>query len=68
MLTAMLAVENLHGGEHDIWAVNVDEGYHEEGTAPDASDSSGALGRGGGRMAPVMPSPARPASEAVSRS
>ena len=68
MLTAMLAVENLHGGEHDIWAVNVDEGYHEEGVAPDTSGSSGAVGSGGGRMAPVTPAPARPASEVVSRS
>ena len=31
MLTAMLTVENILGkGDHDIWAVNVDEDYHEE--------------------------------------
>jgi UDP-galactopyranose mutase len=30
MLTAMLAVENILGANHDIWAVNVDEDYHEE--------------------------------------
>ena len=31
MLTAMLAVENiLDGAGHDLWAVNVDEEYHEE--------------------------------------
>jgi protoporphyrinogen oxidase len=31
MLTAMLAVENIHGAHHDLWAVNVDEEYHEAG-------------------------------------
>lgn len=30
MLTAMLTVENILGATHDIWAVNVDEEYHEE--------------------------------------
>lgn len=30
MLTAMLAVENILGASHDIWAVNIDEDYHEE--------------------------------------
>jgi hypothetical protein len=30
MLTAMLAVENLHGADNDLWAVNVDDDYHEE--------------------------------------
>lgn len=30
MLTAMLAVENILGAEHDLWAVNVEEEYHEE--------------------------------------
>jgi protoporphyrinogen oxidase len=30
MYTAMLAVENIvSGGQHDVWAVNVDNGYHE---------------------------------------
>ena len=42
MLTAMLAVENiLDGAGHDVWAVNVEEEYHEEG--------------GTGRAAPVFP-------------
>jgi protoporphyrinogen oxidase len=31
MLTAMLAVENIAGAEHDVWTVNVDEEYHESG-------------------------------------
>jgi protoporphyrinogen oxidase len=30
MLTAMLAVENINGAEHDLWNVNVDQEYHEE--------------------------------------
>ena len=29
MLTAMLAVRNLAGERHDIWAVNADDDYHE---------------------------------------
>ena len=49
MYTAMLTVDNIvHGARHDIWAVNVDEEYHEE-----------KLGDGGeagtGRDAPVLP-------------
>jgi protoporphyrinogen oxidase len=44
MLTAMLAVENILGAEHDIWSVNVEAEYHEEG------------GSGGtGRTAPILP-------------
>src|SRR6185503_1320234 len=30
MLTARLAVRNLFGERHDLWAVNADEEYHEE--------------------------------------
>jgi protoporphyrinogen oxidase len=30
MLTAMMAVENMNGAEHDVWAVNSDYEYHEE--------------------------------------
>jgi UDP-galactopyranose mutase len=34
MYTAMLTVENIAlGGHHDIWAVNVEEEYHEEKAA-----------------------------------
>lgn len=49
--TAMLAVENiLDGAAHDIWAVNVEEEYHEE------SRGAGARGEPGtGRSAPVLP-------------
>jgi hypothetical protein len=30
MLTAMMAVWNMQGASHDIWAVNTDFEYHEE--------------------------------------
>jgi protoporphyrinogen oxidase len=46
MYTAMLTVENLLGAAHDIWSVNVEEEYHEEG------DSSA---KGTGRDAPILP-------------
>jgi protoporphyrinogen oxidase len=51
MYTAMLTVENiLTGAGHDIWAVNVEEEYHEE-----AASGSGASGGGTGRDAPILP-------------
>jgi len=39
MLTARLAVQNLFGARHDLWAVNADEEYHEDADvrAPAAS-------------------------------
>jgi hypothetical protein len=30
MLTAMMAIWNMQGASHDIWAVNTDFEYHEE--------------------------------------
>ena len=30
MVTAMLAVQNMLGEHHDVWAVNADDEYHEE--------------------------------------
>jgi len=30
MLTAILAVENLHGAAHDLWRMNSDQSYQEE--------------------------------------
>jgi protoporphyrinogen oxidase len=37
MLTALLAVENLcDGTAHDLWSVNADSAYHEEGAGPRA--------------------------------
>lgn len=37
MLTAMLAVKNILGGRHDIWAVNTERSYHEEIRLPTQS-------------------------------
>jgi protoporphyrinogen oxidase len=34
MLTAMLAVKNLQGEQHDVWSVNVERAYHEEVRLP----------------------------------
>jgi protoporphyrinogen oxidase len=50
MYTAMLAVENILGADHDIWNVNVEEEYHEEKTA-DVRQGEG----GTGRAAPITP-------------
>jgi protoporphyrinogen oxidase len=49
MVTAMLTVENLFGADHDIWAVNVEEEYHEE--LRDGTEAA----PGTGRSAPVLP-------------
>ena len=43
MLTAMLAVENVLGASHDLWAVNVEAAYHEQRES------------GTGRQAPLLP-------------
>jgi len=51
MFTAMLTVENIHGAQHDIWSVNVEEEYHE---ASDDRGTSPGTGRTG-RDAPVLP-------------
>ncbi|MHB8218846.1 MAG: NAD(P)/FAD-dependent oxidoreductase [Acidimicrobiales bacterium] len=50
MYTALLTVENILGASHDIWAVNVEEEYHEERTAPLRGHDGGT-----GRDAPVLP-------------
>jgi protoporphyrinogen oxidase len=47
MVTATLAVQNLFGADHDLWAVNVDDEYHEE-------VSGEAAPVGTGRSAPVL--------------
>jgi protoporphyrinogen oxidase len=49
MYTAMLTVDNILGATHDIWAVNVEDEYHESASEP-------VVRRGGtGREAPVLP-------------
>lgn len=43
MLTAMLAVQNILGGDHDLWSVNVEQEYHEDiEAAPNLTRSHGA--------------------------
>ncbi len=53
MVTALRTVDNLFGDHHDVWAVNVDEEYHEEVQTPDGK--GGAAASGTGRSAPVIP-------------
>jgi protoporphyrinogen oxidase len=61
MLTALLSVDNLlHGASHDVWAVNVEEDYHEEHSESRKS-GEGATGR----AAPVVPRRATSADEAA---
>ena len=49
MYTALLTVDNIvHDARHDIWAVNVDEEYHEEKARTPTEG-------GTGRDAPVLP-------------
>jgi hypothetical protein len=65
MVTAMLTVENIcDGTAHDVWSVNVEEDYHEEGSTPagDGGTTAGGSGSRGsaaaagtGRSAPVRP-------------
>jgi hypothetical protein len=50
MFTAMLTVDNIFGADHDIWAVNVEEEYHEEAGSGGAPASSTT-----GRDAPEIP-------------
>jgi protoporphyrinogen oxidase len=54
MYTAMLTVENIHGAHHDIWAVNVEQEYHEERSEGPAQGSPTATSGGTGRHAPVL--------------
>jgi protoporphyrinogen oxidase len=49
MVTAALAVDNVFGAVHDIWAVNVEPDYHEEKASAGTGES------GTGRLAPVLP-------------
>ncbi len=41
MYTAMLAVENMLGSNHDIWSVNTDLEYHEEQRIDDPKGEAG---------------------------
>jgi protoporphyrinogen oxidase len=42
MLTAMMAVDNMLGASHDIWAVNTDFEYHEEQRVEDGDTDNTA--------------------------
>jgi protoporphyrinogen oxidase len=56
MYTAMLTVENILGDAgHDIWAVNVEDEYHEEAAAGSVTPGSASAGGGTGRDAPILP-------------
>jgi Protoporphyrinogen oxidase len=48
MYTAMLAVDNMLGGEHDIWSVNTDLEYHEEQRLRDLKETETTAGGGAG--------------------
>ena len=52
MFTAMLTVDNIFGAAHDIWAVNVEEEYHEESAS---RPENGSDGNRTGRDAPEIP-------------
>jgi len=51
MMTALLAVENILGADHDVWDVNVEDEYHEE-TKGDAQGDVTHQTRGGDRLVP----------------
>ncbi len=54
MFTAMLTVDNiLNGTSHDVWEVNVEEEYHEQGSRPSGSERPEGS-HGTGRDAPVI--------------
>jgi hypothetical protein len=50
MMTGLLAARNILGGQFDVWKVNSDAEYHEEG---EVQDSARALPR------PIPPLPGR---------
>ena len=54
MYTAMLTVENIHGAHHDIWAVNVEEEYHEAKDVRIGAEPVVAV-QSSGRDAPILP-------------
>ena len=59
MVMAMLAVRNLFGEEHDLWAVNADDEYQEE-VGEGSGTADNALSRDLRELAgtqPLVPSP-----------
>ncbi len=68
MLTAILAVENIFGARHDLWAVNAEEEYHEEVGARCSDASLAGQIRDMARTQPLVPTallanPGRPAAQ-----
>ncbi|MFN2568157.1 MAG: NAD(P)/FAD-dependent oxidoreductase [Candidatus Dormibacteria bacterium] len=57
MYTAMLAVENVLGADHDIWSVNVEDDYHEEGELSAAASRSMPRSTGLEERAPLVGGP-----------
>jgi hypothetical protein len=55
MLTAILAVENILGAHHDLWAVNAEEEYHEEIGSRGGDASLAAQIRDMARTQPSVP-------------
>jgi len=45
MLTGVYAARNIAGAAYDVWSVNVEQEYHEEGAAPETSRSERAVPR-----------------------
>ena len=43
MLTGMLAVRNILGEKHDLWTVNAEQEYHEEGRDADPGDAAAGI-------------------------
>jgi protoporphyrinogen oxidase len=66
MLTAMLAVENIFGAEHNLWQVNAEQEYHEEATS--RVGESMPQSKGLESTQPLVPSPIlSPASASLVR-
>ncbi len=70
MMTALLTARNILAVErgeqppHDVWAVNVEEEYHEESADPSSgSDSRSDSRKGTGRDAPLLPARTSPARD-----
>ena len=56
MLTAVYAARNIVGEQHDVWAVNTEQEYHEEART-EAADTKTISSTGGDRMTPRLLTP-----------